>query len=194
MMGTASTSSGNVTRLLHEVRDGEAEAFDRLMPLVYDELRQLARHQLRRERADCTLDTTALVHETYLKLADQAQIDWHGRAHFYSIAARAMRQILVDHARKRRAKKRGGNRRRTTLASRHIATEVSWEELLDLDAALHRLDDMNQRLRQVVEYRFFGGMTEKEVAGVLEVSTRTVQRDWAKARAWLYNELYPDDG
>lgn len=163
------------------------------MPLVYDELRRLARHLLRDERAGHTLDTTELAHEAYLKLVDQAQLDWHGRAHFFSIAARAMRQILVDHARKRQAQKRGGDRMRTTLSNGHLVWEGSWAELLDLDAALHRLDEMDARLRQVVEYRFFAGMTEAEVADVLDLSKRTVQRDWAKARAWLYKELYPEE-
>lgn len=193
MPAAEQSSSGDVTRLLHAVRDGDTDAFDRLLPLVYDELRQLARHELRDERAGHTLDTTALAHEAYLKLADQAQLDWHGRAHFFSIAARAMRQILVDHARKRQAQKRGGDREPTTLTNEHLAWDVSWDELLDLDAALRRLDDVDERLRQVVEYRFFGGMTEDEVADVLDLSTRTVQRDWKKARAWLYRELYPID-
>lgn len=193
MPAAEQSSSGDVTRLLHAVRDGDTDAFDRLLPLVYDELRQLARHELRGERAGHTLDTTALAHEAYLKLVDQAQLDWHGRAHFFSIAARAMRQILVDYARKRQAQKRGGDRQRTTLTNEHLAWDVSWDELLDLDVALHRLDDVDERLRQVVEYRFFGGMTEDEVADVLDLSTRTIQRDWKKARAWLYKELYPQD-
>jgi len=130
------------------------------------------------------------VHELYLKLVDQAQIDWHGRAHFFTIAARAMRQILVDHARKRNAKKRGGDRQRTTLVEHLLASEAKWDDVIALDDALDQLDAVDSRLRQVVEYRFFGGMTEKEIAGVLNVSTRTVQRDWAKARAWLYDVLY----
>ena len=184
---------GDVTRLLHAVGDGDTAAFDRLMPLVYDELRRLARYVLRGERAGHTLDTTGLVHEAYLKLAGQAQVDWHGRAHFFSIAARAMRQILVDHARRRQAQKRGGERERVTLSDGDaLALDVDWAELLDLDAALHRLADLDERLHTVVEFRFFGGMTEEEVAGVLDVSKRTVQRDWRKARAWLYRELYDE--
>lgn len=186
-------SSGDVTRLLQDVYEGDRDAFDRLMPLVYDELHRIARAKLRGERAGHTLDTTGLVHEVYLKLVDQAQVAWQDRAHFFAIAARAMRQILIDYARKRKAAKRGGKQIRTTLTSRHLVFDIQLEELLDLDAALDRLDEVDERLRKVVEYRFFGGMTEKEVAAVLDISTRTVQRDWRKARAWLYKELYPEE-
>ena len=182
-----------VTRLLHAARDGDTSAFDRLMPLVYTELKQVAGRELHREYADQAPRTTALVHELYLKLVDQAQIDWHGRAHFFTIAARAMRQILVDHARKRSAKKRGGDWQRTTLVENLLASDAKWDDLLTLDDALDRLDAMDERMRKVVEYRFFGGMTEKEIAEVLGVSARTVQRDWVKARAWLYDKLYPSD-
>lgn len=181
-----------VTRLLHAARDGDPSAFDRLMPLVYTELKQVAGRELRHEYAHHAPTTTALVHELYLKLVDHAEIDWHGRAHFFTIAARAMRQILVDHARKRQAKKRGGDWKRTTLAERLLVSEAKWDDLLALDEALDRLDALDTRLRKVVEYRFFGGMTEAEVADVLDVSTRTVQRDWVKARAWLYDTLYAD--
>lgn len=182
-----------VTQLLHAARDGDTAAFDRLMPLVYDELRQVADRQLRREQAHQAPRPTVLVHELYLKLVDQAQIDWRGRAHFFSIAARAMRQILIDHARKRNTKKRGGDWQRVPLVDRLLADDAKWEELLALDDAIDRLDTLDERLRKVVECRFFGGMTEKEVAEVLDVSARTVQRDWVKARAWLYSELYPED-
>lgn len=183
----------DITRLLREVRDGDSGAFDRLMSLVYDELRQMASRQLQRERPGHTLDTSALAHELYLKLVDQAEVDWHGRAHFFVLAARAMRQILIDYARKRKAKKRGGDWSRTTLSARHGSIAVQMGELLALDEVLHRLQDLDERLSKVVELRFFGGMTEKEIAEVLDVSTRTVQRDWRKARAWLYKELYPED-
>lgn len=190
-MASAETNRpGEVTRLLHAVRDGEAGAFDALFSLVYEELRKVSRAALREQRGEHTLRTTALVNEAYLKLAPHAQASWQNRAHFFSIAARAMRQILIDHARKRTAQKRGGDRKRTTLTGKHLAFEVDLEELLALDDALGRLDE---RQRQVVEYRFFGGMTEKEIAEVLGVSTRTVERDWAKARAWLYRDLYPND-
>lgn len=181
---------GDVTVLLNEAVEGDRGAFDRLQPLVYDELRRIARRQLRRGRGG-TLHTTALVHELYLKMVDQDQVEWQGRAHFFGIAARAMRQILIDHARRRQAEKRGGDWNRTTLTNKHLGFGVALDELLALDAALDRLDGLDPRLRQVVELRFFGGMTEEEVAEVLEVSPRTIQRDWAKARAWLYKELYP---
>jgi len=182
--------TGEVTQLLHNVRDGKEGAFDELFSLVYAELRKVARGALHKQRREHTLQTTALVNEAYLKLAPHADASWQNRAHFFSIAARAMKQILIDHARKRTAQKRGGDRDRTTLTSKHLAFEVALEELLALDEALDRLDE---RQRQVVEYRFFGGMTEEEIAEVLDVSTRTVQRDWAKARAWLYRDLYPTD-
>lgn len=184
---------GKITRLLREIREGDSGAFDRLMPLVYDELRQIARRQLRGERSDHTLDTSALTHEVYLKLVGEAEVDWENRAHFFVLAARAMRQILIDHARKRNAQKRGGNWTRTTLSSRNLRVEVQMGELIDLDEGLHRLHEIDERASRVVELRFFGGMTEDEVAEVLDISTRTVQRDWRKARAWLYKEVYSAD-
>lgn len=183
--------AGEITRLLLEVRDGSPTAFDRLMPLVYHDLRKMAHGQLLRERGR-VLETTALVHELYLKLVGQVDVDWKGRSHFYGIAARAMRQILVDFARKRRTEKRGGAWRRTTLTSRHLGFEVNLDELLALDEALTSLGEADERQRQVVEMRFFGGMTVDEIAAVLDVSSRTVHRDWTKARAWLYSELYPE--
>lgn len=184
-------SPERVTQLLRAARDGDRDAFDRLVPQVYAELRRLAHHHLCQNRQ--SLCTTELVHEAYLKLVEHVDVDWQGRAHFFSIASRAMRQVLVDHARKRNAKKRGGDWQRMTLRPQHLAMTVAWDDLIALDDALSRLDDVDPRLCKVVEHRFFGGMTEEEVADVLDVSTRTVQRDWKKARAWLYNELYADD-
>lgn len=188
-----SPTPGDVTRLLHDVGAGDRAAFDRLMPVVYVELRRIAQAQMRRERSDLTLQTTGLVHEAYLKLVDRAQVDWHGRAHFYSIAARAMRQILVDHARRRGAEKRGGDRQRTSLTGKPLGLDDDPHELLALDRALDALAQQDESLRQVVEMRFFGGMSEKEIADVRGVSVRTVQRDWVRARAWLYKELYPSE-
>lgn len=193
-MVTSDPRLGEVTRLLHLVRDGDKEAFDHLLPLVYEELRRIARRQLRRERQQHTLQPTGLVHEAYLKLVDQAAVAWQGRAHFLGVAARAMRQILVDYARRRNAGKRGGDWVQTTLTHRDLGIDMPLEELISLDAALDRLDELDPKLRQVVEYRFFAGMTEEEIAEVQGVTTRTVQRAWAKARAWLYKELYPEDG
>jgi RNA polymerase sigma factor (TIGR02999 family) len=184
--------AGNVTQLLLEAQTGDRAALNRLLPLVYDELRRVAQRQMRRERPGHTLLTTGLVHEAYLKLVDEAQVEWQGRAHFFGIAARAMRQILVDHARRRGAEKRGGQWRRTTLADERLGLGVPMEELLALDLALDRLDALDPRLREVVEYRFFAGMNEEEIGEVLGVSARTVRRDWVKARAWLYKELYPE--
>jgi RNA polymerase sigma factor (TIGR02999 family) len=185
-MGHEESRTGDVTRLLRAVREGEREALDRLVPLLYDELRALARRQLSRERAGHTLHATALVHEAYMKLA-AVEFDATDRAHFLAIAARAMRQVLVDHARTRKAIKRGGEWQRTTLADGHNAIEYRADEILALDRALDTLDT---RQRQVVEFRFFAGMEEQEIATVLGVTDRTVRRDWVKARAWLYRSLY----
>ena len=180
---------GDVTRLLEAARRGESAALDQLLPLVYEELRALADRQMRRERPDHTLHATALVHEAYLKLAAGDTLKAVDRGHLLGIAARAMRQVLVDHARRRLAAKRGGDWEVTTLADGHRAVEFRPEEVLALDRALEQLEP---RQRQVVEYRFFAGMEETEIANALGVSERTVRRDWVKARAWLYRELYPE--
>lgn len=177
---------GEVTRLLAAADAGDASALDRLLPLVYDELRRIAEAQLRGERAGHTLQPTALVHETYLKLAG-SDLPAASRAHFLAIAARAMRQALVDHARRRDRAKRGGGRRPVTLTGGSWSEEMDLDELLALDAAL---DELDARQRQVVECRFFAGMSEQEIADVLDVTPRTVRRDWVKARAWLYRRLY----
>jgi RNA polymerase sigma factor (TIGR02999 family) len=184
---------GEVTQLLQGARGGDRGAFDQLLPLIYDELRAIARRQLRREQVGHTLQPTALVHDAYLKLVDQARVEWRDRAHFLGIAARAMRQVLIDYARRRGAEKRGGDAVRTKLSDQELAVEVPIGELLALNDALDRLAEVDERLRQVVEYRFFGGMADEEIAEALGVSTRTVQRDWLRARAWLYAELYPGD-
>jgi RNA polymerase sigma factor (TIGR02999 family) len=185
-------SGANLTRLLDEYRDGNYEALDGAFALVYAELRKLARGQLRNERLGHTLEATGLVHEAYLRLVGNRFEEWHGRAHFFGIAARAMRQILVEHARKRRAQKRGGEQHRTTLDDRHAASQMDADELLALDTALERLSAVDDRLRQVVELRFFCGLEDREIAALFGVSYRTIERDWAKARAWLYRELYPN--
>ena len=184
------TPDGEVTRLLRALRAGDASAPDRLFPLVYRELRAAADRALRRERPDHTLQPTELVHDAYQRLAGAAAPDWQGRAHFLGVAARAMRQILVDHARHRNAEKRGGGLAPATLDDR-VAADLTLapEELIALDDALHRLDAVDPRMRAVVEARFFAGMTEEETAHSLGVTVRTVQRDWARARAWLHREL-----
>ena len=177
-----------ITDLLLEIRRGNPEAMGRLFPAVYGGLRRIASRQLQGERPGHTLGTTGLVHETYLKLVDQTRVQWQDRSHFYRVAAVAMRRILLDYARRHRSKRRGGELRRITLDENATAAERG-ETLLALDEALERLAALNPRLSQVVECRFFGGLTEEETAEALGVPLRTVQRDWTKARGWLYAEL-----
>jgi RNA polymerase sigma factor (TIGR02999 family) len=181
-----------ITRLLRKARDGDPTAVERLLPLVYEELRCIAQRQLRRQRAGHTLSSTALVHEAYLKLVDQMSAGWTDRAHFFGVAARAMRQILINYAYKHGAAKRGAGWRRIPLDEAVLAVEDQAAMLLALDEALTRLARLNERLSRLVEYRFFGGMTEEEAATALGVSARTVRRDWLKARLWLYTELAED--
>ena len=180
------------TALLLEFRTGDASAVEALFPLLYDELRDIAHRQLARERSGHTLSTTALVHEAYERLVDQTKVEWQDRTHFCAVAARAMRRILVDYARRRKALKRGGAQQPLPLDENRIAADAQAELLVSLDEALQRLANLNERLSRVVEMRFFGGMSEEETAQALEVSPRTVRRDWVKARAWLFKELYPD--
>jgi RNA polymerase sigma-70 factor (ECF subfamily) len=175
------TAPVDVTRLLQSARAGDRTALDRVLPLLYDDLRRLARHQLAREHGSRTIQPTALVHEAYLKLAGSAPRA-QNRAHMLAIAAHAMRQVLVDHARERRAAKRGPDWVSTTLTDGVSTTHLDPESLLALDDALDRLDP---RQRQVVECRFFAGLDDAEIAEALGVTTRTVRRDWVKARAWL---------
>jgi len=161
-----------------------AEAFS----AAYDELRRIARRQLRALRPGDTLATTALVHEAFVKLADRHGA-WRDRAHFLALASRAMRQILVDYAREHHAQKRGGDRARTTLDEGMLSAQSIADDMLDIDAALTRLEAVDERLARVVEWRFFGGLTEEEVAAAAGVTVRTVRRDWQKARAFLYREI-----
>ena len=183
-------SPSEVTQILGELCDGDSSAADRLLPVVYDELRMLARSFLRRERADHTLQPTALVHEAYLKLIDQASTDWKGKQHFMAIAAQAIRRILVDHARAHRAAKRGGGDwRRITLQGVPNLTQHDDLDFERLDAVLSELAKLNERQAKVVELRFFGGMSVEETAELLNVSERTVKGDWRFARAWLQNQL-----
>ena len=182
-------SKEEVTQLLIAYGQGDAQALDQLLPAVYSELHRIAMRQMRHERADHTLNATALVHEAYLKLTDQNQVSWQNRAHFFAIASRVMRQVLISYARKHNAEKRGGGTPDTLLEGKEIALNERADELLALDEALTRLSTFDERLAQVVEYRFFGGLTIEETATVLEVSTMTVKRDWNKAKAWLYREL-----
>ncbi len=190
MMRQIGETAPEVAQLLCDVQTGDREAFDRLVPLLYDQLKRIAEGQLRQERAGHTLNPTALVHEAYLKLADQTQVQLRNRAHFLALTARMMRRVLVDYARRRKADKRGGEWIRTTLSGKPSPQETDPEELLALDAALEQLEP---RQRQIVELRFFTGLTEGEIGEVLGISARTVRREWVKARAWLYSELYPNN-
>lgn len=176
--------------LLQRARGGDDAALDRVLPLIYEELRRLAGSKIRAEARGHTLHATELVHEAYLKLSSDGRMEAENRPHLLAMASRAMRQLLVDHARSRKAQKRGGEWKRTTFTDGSVVRETSPEELLALEDALQEL---NERQRQVVECRFFGGMEETEIALALEVSERTVRRDWVKARAWLYSRLYPED-
>jgi RNA polymerase sigma factor (TIGR02999 family) len=179
---------GEVTRLLARARDGDPDAVDRLFPLVYDELRRVARGQLRRSFGETTLQPTGLVHDAYVKMAGGTPLRAESRAHFLAIAGRAMRQVLVDRARARDAHKRGGGWAAVTLADGHQAIQVDPTRLLALNEAIEALEP---RQRQVVEARFFAGLEENEIALALGVSERTVRRDWVKARAWLARALMP---
>jgi RNA polymerase sigma factor (TIGR02999 family) len=179
---------GTITAILHRARDGEGPAVDHLFDVLYDELRLLARSQLR-GRPDRTLNITALINEAYLRMVDQTSVEWADRAHFFAYAARAMRAVLVDYARRRGALKRGSEFRHVSLDESEIPVELQADRLIALDEALQRLSGLSERLARTVEYRFFGGLTESETAIVLGVSERTVRRDWLKARAWLHTEL-----
>lgn len=186
---TTDPTPPNATRLLLAMASGDGAAADALYPLLYEELRQIARRQLQREAAGHTLGTTALVHEAYIRLVDQTRVQWVNRAHFLAVASRAMRRVLIDHARRWRADKRGGGWQRLDLDDVELAVDERADMLVCLDDALRRLAELNPRLVQVVECRFFGGMTEEETAAVLDVTERTVRRDWVKAKGWLMSVL-----
>lgn len=177
-----------VTLLLEAINEGDRAAGDRLVPLVYGELRGLAEAYLRRERRDHTLQPTALVNEAWIKLADQRRVAWRGRAHFFGIAAQAMRRILVDHHRRRSAARRDAAKE-VTLVEDATRTFRDPLDLISLDSALQELEGVDARAARVVELRFFGGLSVEETAEVLDVSTPTVKRDWRMARAWLYAHL-----
>lgn len=182
--------SHTVTQMLAEWSDsGNREALDKLMPIVYEELRRQAARYLKHERQGHTLQTTALVHEAYVRLIDQAGVRWQNRAHFYGIAAEMMRRILVDHARKRNAAKRGGDAVKVTLNEEVQPAPEQNLDLIAVDEALNRLAALDQQQARVVELRFFGGLNVEETAEVLGISDRTVKRDWSVARAWIRREL-----
>ena len=181
----------NVTDLLIAWSGGNKEALDELIPLVYDELRRQAARYLRRERAGHTLQTTALIHEAYLRLVGQKDVRFQNRAHFFGVAARLMRQILVDHARTRRRAKRGGSEVRVSLTQANAVAKGRDIDLIVLDEALNRLAEIDLQQSKIVELRFFGGLNVEETAAIVGVSPATVKRDWSIARAWLRRELSP---
>jgi RNA polymerase sigma factor (TIGR02999 family) len=182
-----------MTELLAGARYGDDRAMDRLLPLVYDQLRLLAQDMMERERSDHTLQATALVHEAYLKLVDQTRVQWRDRAHFFAVAAQAIRRILVDHARGHGRAKRGGGRAKLTLIEGRLAADEQTVDIVALDEALATLAADHPQHARIVEMRFFAGLTTEETAAVLGVSTRTVERKWRYARAWLYRALSSGD-
>ena len=187
--------SGTFTRWLVEWRNGSQEAADRLFAAAYQELRRLAAWHLQKERPGHTLQPTALVNELYIKLFAGEPVDWQNRAHFFAVAAQQMRRILIDHARARVAEKRGGGTVPVSLSDAEGHTAPLQEDLIELDQALRRLEELDRRSARVVELRFFGGLTEKEAAEVLEISVATLKRDWDFARAWVISQLScPDSG
>ena len=184
--------AGNITELLVGYGRGDKEALDQLMPIVYDELRRQAARYLRREQAGHTLQTTALIHEAYVRLVDQRNVQWQNRAHFFGIAAQLMRRILVDHARTKKRVKRGGSKVQVSLADATVATTGPDLDIVALDEALERLEKLDQQQSRVVELRYFSGLTVEETAEVMGISTATVKREWSLARAWLHRELSGD--
>jgi RNA polymerase sigma factor (TIGR02999 family) len=183
------SGSGEITRLLTRLKQGDREAQQQLIPLVYGELRRLAAHYMRMERSDHTLQATALVHEAFLRITTAGEIDWQSRAHFFAVAAQTMRRVLVDYARASNSSKRAGTHQRISLDSAVVYNEDQSDGMVALDEALLRLEQLDPRQCRVVELRFFAGMSLDETAEVLGISTRTVKRDWNMARAWLHAEL-----
>ena len=188
--GSMETSTGEVTRLLQDWSVGNREALDKLLPLVYNELRRLAHSYLTHERPDHTLQTTALVHEAYVKLIDQRSVNWQNRAQFFAISAQAMRRILLDNARRHTAAKRGSGGQKISLDEvATISGETADESLIALDIALQKLETIDAEQSKIVELRYFGGLTIEETAEVLKTSPSSVQREWRIARAWLYRAI-----
>lgn len=179
----------HITQLLNEYSNGNELVLGKILPLVYDELRIISSKYLRDEYRNHTFQTTELVHEAYLKLIGSQQISWESRAHFFGIAARTMRQILVDYARKRKAKKRGDGGRKVSMEEPPTVCQESNEQILALDEALKKLEIVEERSSRIVELRYFSGLTIEETAEVLQISPATVKRDWSFAKAWLYREI-----
>ncbi len=181
--------TAQITRLLNAHASGDRQALDQLMPLIYDDMRRMAQNKLRDERVDHTLNTTALVHEAYLKLVKFDRINYKNSRHFFAIASQVMRNILVDYAVRKKAQKRGGKQHRVTLDEKDAASEVDISNVLSVHHALERLQEIDERQVRVVECRFFGGLSIEETAKALDISEPTVSRDWNMARAWLNREL-----
>jgi RNA polymerase sigma factor (TIGR02999 family) len=192
-MDTPLASPHRVTQLLQQWSHGDDCALAELTPLVYEELRRLAHHYMEGQRPDHTLQTTALVNEAYLRMADQTNPRWQDRAHFFAVAARAMRQILVDYARSQRAQKRGGGAFKVDFDEAAIVSPEQSKEIVDLHEALERLVTLDLRKGQVVELKYFGGLNYDEIAEVLKISRVTVRREWEFAKVWLYTELHSVD-
>jgi RNA polymerase sigma-70 factor (ECF subfamily) len=182
-------SPHEITQLLAEWSNGNQTALDKLYPLVYDELHRMASRYMNRERKGHTLQTTALINEAYVRLVDQKHVHWENRAHFFAISAQIMRRILIDHARRHAYAKRGGGAQRISLDETALMADECASQLLLLEEALKRLAELDSRRSQVVELRYFGGLNNEEIGGVLKISENTVTRDWNMARAWLYQEL-----
>jgi len=182
-------NTADVTQILVDIGDGNQEAYNKLFPIVYEKLKDMAMGHLNREYGQHTLSRTELVHEVYMKLIDQTRIDYQDRNHFYAIAARSMRQILVDYARKKKAQKRGGDKKDLTFDESSINIEEHASQIIELDALLNELMELEERLGKIVELRFFAGLNIEDAADMLNISASTANRDWAKARGWLYQRL-----
>jgi RNA polymerase sigma factor (TIGR02999 family) len=192
-MKTLETLPGeNLTGLLLEWREGDKAALDRLMPLVYDELRRIAHRYVQHERDGHTLQTSALVNEAYLRFAGQRNVDWQNRSHFFAVTAQVMRHILIDHARRRRYVKHGGEAQQVPIQEAVVMSSQRADELIALEEALDELAKLDRRKSEVVELRYFGGLSLEETADVLEISLMTVRRDWRAAKAWLYRRIKND--
>ncbi len=183
-------TSDDVTLVLKAACEGDRDAEERLWNLVYDELRHMAHRQLAREYNRRHLSTTALVHEAYLRLFNDAPVAWESRAHFFGIASRVMRRVIVDTARRYQAQKRGGGRQELAFDESHFVPEDRMQEVIEVDEALEKLTEVHARWGRVVECKYFAGLKEDEIADILDVSVRTVERDWSKARTWLYHYLH----
>jgi len=188
-MGVTTLAADNLTGLLIEWRQGDKAALNKLVPLVYDELRRIAHRYVQRERNGHTLGTTALVNEAYLRLAGQKKIQWQNRTHFFAVTAQVMRHVLIDHARRRHYAKHGGDVQRVSLAEAELMSRERARELVELDEALDELAKIDLRKSKVIELRYFGGLGLQETADVLEISMMTVRRDWRAAKAWLFRRM-----